>query len=173
MGCFISENELLNNFYFRGGDDSHVFEYGQTQIPEWRGRFEYEVLLDRVSKGLKPVASIVIRSGKKKEIIGKIAEKLKLKTNFVCNDWGVNVCYITKDPDLTLQELLRRRDCSTNFLRGEYEDCSPAEKITELGIGDRKIDYYLRGFDCFFNQKPKKDLKVSIVESALLLGYPF
>lgn len=52
-----------DNMFFRGGDPEHLFDVGgQRAIPEWRGRTEVDVLLERVSRGVKPVASIVLHS---------------------------------------------------------------------------------------------------------------
>ena len=49
------------NFYFRDGDYEHSFENGQREHPVWRGRSEVDVLCERVAKGFKPVASIVMQ----------------------------------------------------------------------------------------------------------------
>jgi hypothetical protein len=52
----LSAAEAEKNFYFREGDPEHLFEFGQKRVPEWRGRSEIGVLLDRVANGLKPIA---------------------------------------------------------------------------------------------------------------------
>lgn len=57
----ISETD--KNLFFRGGSPKHVFEYGQTQVPEWKDKSELQVLAERVNNGLKPFATFVIQEG--------------------------------------------------------------------------------------------------------------
>ena len=70
----ISPQEKNNNYYFRGGDFEHVFEWGQNFNDNWKNRTENEVLIDRVYKEQKPLASIVCINGEYQQDVEKARE---------------------------------------------------------------------------------------------------
>lgn len=159
----ISPLELKKNYYFCGGSYKHVFEYGRTKVDDWRGRTEEEVLFDRVLNGVKPVASIPVQSAEKRQVLCQKAKDQGL--NFKCNlnFWGVHVLYITNCPNKTMSDLLKDR-------------CEHVMMKLSNGLQGKCVRDYMDGFDCFFgteyNNTKSITKKVSVLESALLLGYP-
>ena len=49
----LSREEAERNFFFRQGDEEHLFETGQRSVKAWQGRHEEDVLLERVQARLK------------------------------------------------------------------------------------------------------------------------
>ena len=83
------------------------------------------------------------------------------------NDWGVEVVYVCRADrvNTTLAELLDERN-------GEPH---AAELSLTAEQKSRCVGEYAKsGFDCYFFATPRDpSTKVSVLESALLLGYPF
>ena len=172
-------NEAERNFYFRDGDGSHSFEYGQLHVPEWRGKTAEAMLLNRVASGVKPIASLVVGFGahknspqsmqlkQYKKEIHDAAHANDLVVHSGTNDWGVEVVYVCRAArvNTTLAELLNERN-------GEPH---AAELSLTAEQKSRRVGEYAKsGFDCYFFATPRDpSTKVSVLESALLLGYPF
>jgi hypothetical protein len=155
----VTVEEANMNFYFRDGDYEHSFENGQREHPGWRGRSEVDVLCERVAKGFKPVASIVMQPAWSKATCKQVIAKVEahdLTFTEQRNEWGVSVLYTAAAPEKTLAELLvERGDDGVGLVLG-------------AGVGERKVGWYVhRGFDMSSAINP-----VSALESALLLGYP-
>ena len=83
------------------------------------------------------------------------------------NDWGVEVMYVCRADrvNTTLAELLKAR----------IGEPYAAELSLAAEQKSRCVGEYARsGFDCYFFTTPRDpSTKVSVLESALLLGYPF
>ena len=169
-------DEAERNFYFRLGDREHTFEHGQQLVPEWRGKTEETVLLDRVACGVKPVASFVVGSGASKDSqqsveykneLCSMAEQRGLVVSSVTNDWGMEVMYVCRADrvDSTLAELLEAR----------IQEPHAAELTLPAELGSRRVGAYARSsFDCYLTSPMRHpSAKVSVLESALLFGYPF
>ena len=169
-------DEAERNFYFRNGDEEHTFEHGQQQVPEWRGKTEQTVLLDRVASGVKPIASFVVGSGDRKTShrsmrfkneFCNMTKQRGLAVHSVTNDWGMEVMYVCRADRVnsTLAELLEAR----------IQEPHAAELSLAAELRSRCVGEYARsGFDCYFYDTiPDPSAKVSVLESALLLGYPF
>jgi len=156
----LTEEELKRNYYFRGGDKEHTFEYGQLHIPEWQGRKEEDVLIDRCFNELKPVVSLCFstRADAMKQFKRIISKGL---TGYVFkNEWGMYVIQMTKNSNKTLQQLLDER-----IRLDERIDINihiPEELRT------RTIASYLVNS---IDLRGKSQL--SMLECALLYGYPF
>jgi hypothetical protein len=154
----ITDQEL--NFFFREGDDEHLFETGQRKHKPWRGKSEATVLIARAASGKKPVAEIVIQpnwnKGQVTRLIKRVRHHKNLKFNVIKNDWNMDVMYITAMPKKTLAALFSERGDDTAGLKLRPE------------VEGRNLEYYVSlGFDMSSIQSP-----VSALESALLLGYP-
>lgn len=155
----ITVQDSHDNLYFCGGNDEQTFETGREHIPRWKGRSEVDVLCERVASGLKPVGEIVMQplwSGKARQSIIHHAKKRKLVVSLIRNEWHIHVLYITASPKTTIEQLLLDRG-------KEGRGLVLKESIKKKVIGS----YVSRGFDCSATHN-----KVSVLESALLLGYP-
>ena len=108
----VTVDEANLNFYFRDGDYEHSFENGQREHPVWRGRSEVDVLCERVAKGFKPVATIVIQPAWSKARCAQVIAKVEahdLAFSVQRNEWGVSELYMAAAPEKTLAELLVER----------------------------------------------------------------
>ena len=150
----VSDEDLELNYYFRGGDPEHTFEYGQTQIPEWRDKEEYEVLIERVKSQKKPIASLVLDNYTDKERVWDIVSKSVRHARRFTNEWGVDEVMFTDMPDKTLGELAESRQWG-----GDWDEHAHKERT----VGS----YVESGFDMSSQTNP-----VTLSESALLYGYP-
>ena len=147
------------NFYFRGGDPDRTFENGQLYVPEWLGLAEEDVLVDRVARGLKPVASIVMQpywDMRQRAAVLHAACKRGLKLA-VCHWSRLAVVYVTATPNKTMRELLRERGREGAGLK------------LKRGVGRKRVGWYVEhGFD----MSSGPGIRVDALTSALLLGYP-
>lgn len=158
----VTHLEAMNNYYFRLGDEDHVFEAGQRKVPGWEGMAEEEVLVQRVAQRLKPVASIVDVDGRVD--LNQLVDDGHTVT-VGTNEWGVRVVLITTQPDATLMDLLEQRD---------PEEQRSVDNWTRSTVGQReltrrRVSRYMvcGGFDVSSRKYP-----VNVLESALLYGYP-
>jgi hypothetical protein len=156
----LSRTEVDRNYLFRGGDEAHFFYVGgRKAVPEWRDRDEADVLIERVKRKVKPVASIVLVNYDKSQRLRILKKCRKLHRRIIRNEWGVDELLITATPDASLYDLLTARGIEGDNLRfrgGKHKD-----------LGNRKLSHYVsRGFDCS-GKRP-----VSRLECALLFGYP-
>ena len=166
-------SEVEKNFFFCGGDYEHTFEYGQQCVPEWKDMSEENVLLERVAAGHKPVASIVVGSTndmkqdrhveRKRELLNQVRDR-GLVAEATTNAWGVEVLYVARNGESTLQDLLEQR-------RGQPHH----ERVAlRRSLKTKRVRDYLSGFDAYLtgHGKSRPSDKVSVLVSALLLGYP-
>ncbi len=160
----ISENDLRLNYFFRGGNPKLTFEYGQTQVPEWEGKTEAEVLIERVMSRKKPVASIAHGPGE--DLWEKISNISGCRCERSTNEWGMHMIYLTAYPaHTTLLDLARERAVA------DLGTIPVGQRIPWLGKGTKRTVWsYLKGFD-MSSEIP--EYRVSMEESALLLGYPW
>ena len=87
----VTVEEANLNFYFRDGDYEHSFENGHREHPWLRGRSEVDVLCERVAKGFKPVASIVMQPAWSKARCAQVIAKVRahdLTFSVQRNEWG-------------------------------------------------------------------------------------
>jgi len=156
--------EARKNYFFREGDAEHVFEFGQLHVQEWHNRREEDVLIERVTRGQKPMACIVLRRGEK--LVECIREHHTM-ISFVHgkNEWGRRIVNITGMPNATLLQLLRvrsKREKSTVLhLTSQY-----ARDLESLCVKDYLVG---GGIDL---QASFAYAKVNVLESALLYGFP-
>ena len=157
MGWILVKTDIMSdhelNYLFRGGSPHHVFEHGQTLVPEWKDREEYEVLIERVKAQKKPVASVVLHGDDKEKVWNIISNSVR-HANRYTNEWGVDEALFTDMPNRTLGELAGSR---------EWESDWDAKGNKERTVGS----YVDSGFDMSSADNP-----VTRLESALLLGYP-
>ena len=150
----VSDEDLEMNYYFREGDYEHTFEYGQTQVPEWREKEEYEVLIERVKSHKKPVASLVLDNYTDKEQVWDIISSSVRHAKRHTNEWGVDVVTFTDMPDKSLGDVAAARQWED-----DWDEFSNKHKT----VGS----YVDSGFDISSKTNP-----VTFSESALLYGYP-
>ena len=156
-------NDYELNLLFRGGDKEHTFEYAKTIVPEWKGKKEIEVLIERVKAQKKPIASIVLDNYEDKELVwSEILMENELCSVRTTNEWGMDMAYFTAMPNWTLGELARAAQATTMPV---IHDLAP---ILELVNDERPLISFLEGFDMSDEAK----VQVNQTESALLLGYP-
>lgn len=156
----LTQEDLTRNYYFRGGDKEHTFEYGQLHIPEWQGREEEDVLIDRCFNELKPVGEICFsrRADAMKQFKRIIIKGL---TGYVFkNEWGMYVIQMTKNSNKTLQQLLDERINRNIHLPEVIHIPDELRTRTIASYLVNQID--LRGTS-----------QLSMIECALLYGYPF
>ena len=99
--------ERYRNEFFRGGDHEHVFEYGSSLVPAWRGLSELAVLVQRVQRGLKPFALYVVTPQsaiERENVVGRVKREGLVAKGYL-NPWGMHVVVFTRDPNTTLSEL--------------------------------------------------------------------
>lgn len=153
-------NEPVLNFYFRGGDEEHCFAFGgQRAVPEWKDRSEADVLIERAEAKVKPVASIVLKNYARAERFEILKRCRHMHRRVTRNEWKVYELRVTARPDASLYTLLKERGAEGEcFVRsGRFEWLRSATVRT----------YVNDGFDC-----SGKRHRVSVLVSALLLGYP-
>ena len=153
-----SDFELNRNFVFCGGGMNPVFD-----PVDFDHKTEEAALLDRVSSGLKPIASIVMQPWWNTEDRIKMvrtARELGLTWRLIVNEWGMAVLFITAMPDTTLGDLLAAR--LSIFQGFQARGLSPMRARLP-------VRYFLSGFDMSSRHSKRK---VTRIESALLLGYP-
>ena len=156
----LSREEAERNFFFRQGDEEHLFETGQRSVKAWQGRHEEDVLLERVQARLKPVASIV-NNGLNLNVL----EDEGLSFTIGLNEWHVPILTLTAEPDVTLLTLLKRRDAEERRLVASWVD----DEVSMRELSQRRVRRYIvpGGFDISSQLAP-----VNVLESALLYGYP-
>ena len=156
----ISPVEATNNYYFRCGDKAHTFEYGGVKnVAEWRSRKEADVLIERVTSGMKPVASFVLANYRLEERLSILRKCRHLHRRIVRNPWKVYELIITATPDATLFDLLNARELEC--------DDSLREKLAPNLIDKRTVrEYVARSFDL------NGPCPVTPLECGLLYGYP-
>ena len=161
--------EFEKNLFFRNGDRHHSFEEGCVHIPEWRGRSEDAVLLERAKLGVKTVAQIVVGvasrdNTRRREALLRKAHKKGLTSRVTTNSYGMEVFYATGCPEKSMKDLLAERLGDPLFSNVELPPVA-----SHKCVGD-----YLNGFDMSFRKREGKcptETVVSVLESALLLGY--
>ena len=162
----LTQEDLTRNYYFRGGDKEHTFEYGQLHIPEWQGREEEDVLIDRCFNELKPVVSLCFstRADAMKQFKRIISKGL---TGYLFkNEWGMYVIQMTKNSNKTLQQLLDERirlDERINRNIPEVINIHVPEELRTRTIAS----YLVNSIDLLGTSQ------LSMLECALLYGYPF
>ena len=97
------------NYFFRGGHPKNTFEYGQQQVPDWRGKKEYSVLLDRVAQNKKPIASVVLDNYPNKEEVWEEITSKEL-------DAMVKLISVTNDKLITQSDLVANLKFQTSTL---------------------------------------------------------
>ena len=161
----LTQEDLTRNYYFRGGDKEHTFEYGQLHIPEWQGREEEDVLIDRCFNELKPVVSLCFstRADAMKQFKRIISKGL---TGYVFkNEWGMYVIQMTKNSNKTIQQLLDER-INRNIIPEVIN--IPEVIYIQDELRTRTIASYLvNSIDLLGTSQ------LSMIECALLYGYPF
>lgn len=170
-------NDYELNFLFRGGDEEHTFEYAKTIVPEWKGKKEIEVLIERVKAQKKPIASIVLDNYEDRDLIwSEILLESELCSVRTTNEWGMDMAYFTAMPNWTLGQLARHRMArivTRNCLTWEHPPwCRCVRQVrddlSQLTTDERPLISFLEGFDMSDEAKAQ----VTQTESALLLGYP-
>ena len=171
-------NDYELNFLFRGGDKEHTFEYAKTIVPEWKGKKEIEVLIERVKAQKKPIASIVLDNYEDKELVwSEILMESELCSVRTTNEWGMDMAYFTAMPNRTLGELARQRMGYFRHQQVKYleryswnsaHSTTLAPDLLRLVLDERPLISFLEGFD----MSDKAKVQVNQTESALLLGYP-
>jgi hypothetical protein len=141
------------NYFFRGGHPKNTFEYGQQQVPDWRGKKEYSVLLDRVAQNKKPIASVVLDNHPNKEEVWEEITSKELDAKRLTNEWGIDMAYFTNMGDSSLQDLADSREINL-----------PPNPRNSMSVRN----FINSGFDMASEHNP-----VNLLESALLLGYPY
>ena len=155
----ITVKDAHDNLYFCGGNNERLFEKGQERITGWKGHSELDVLCERVASGLKPVGSMVMQprwsEAERQRVISK-AKKHNLVVSLIKNEWLVDQLFMTASPKTTIEELLVGRGKQGRGLVLQ-------KKLKKKTIGS----YISSGFDCSATHN-----KVSVLECALLYGYP-
>ena len=143
------------NMYFRNGSPTHVFEYGQTKVPDWRGKSEAEVLCHRVQTNQKPLASIVIENKAYLDsVLGLVREFGLLQTHGI-NPWGVVVVSVIRAKDSLLGQYL------TDEEKARFRCVEP----TADTIFQRRLGHYLAA------GAPDMSKGDSALECGLAYGY--
>ena len=159
------------NFYFRDGSPMHLFTAGQDAIEAWRGRTEEDVLIERVLRREKPVASIVVQDQWMKrgifieQLINRVS-MLGLSYIYGKNSYGMYILDITATPNASLWDLLQARD--THERATVYHHVRHFKRQLQTL---RVQDYMVHGG---FDASPLTPVqgKVNFLECALLYGYP-
>ena len=159
--------EAGRNYFFRGGDSEHTFEAGGLCIKPWRSRSEEDVLVDRVARGQKPVASIVVQRARGQDrILQRVREGLRgLSYVYGANEWGMRVLAVTAVPRATLSMLLAVRSARERRLVAHLT-ARHAGALRRLRVSDYMV---AGGFDMSATHAHST---VNVLESALLYGYP-
>ena len=154
---FIPPAEARKNFFFRGGDKAHTFEFGGKLVEDWQGRSEFDVLLERVKALKKPVASFVVQkeTAADIELMKEACFRSGVTVSDFVNEWGVRVLLLTAAPEVTMLDLLHGRGRAGRPLSLSAND------------GAKKVKDFMGGFDL-----SSRENSVTVLECALLYGYP-
>eukprot|EP00038_Savillea_parva_P007986 m.173822 g.173822 ORF g.173822 m.173822 type:complete len:167 (-) comp13744_c0_seq1:244-744(-) len=127
----VMTDKELNMFFLDDGSQEHSFSRGQQMVPEWRYRTELEVLVERVTDGLIPLAQYYVQDHEELDDVVADVHAAGLVLSAYQDENGEEMVRFAADPDVKLGDLV-----SWNELLPFTKLEPNLETILELRIGN-------------------------------------